>query len=122
MNPITTVCKFRVVGVEDTENALFHKLYADEMTEEDYAAAPGTEYTDYPSGMSTDKRKYKSSQSGKFAQNIRLAASYDTKNPEDVSFAAATPSGTMTFYCDNPAVVGTFRPGQNYYITLTPCQ
>ena len=119
---IKTRCKFRVVGVENTEYAIFKKSYADQYSAEEYAALPGTEYCDYPDGTSASKRPYKSTASGQFAQNIRLAASYDTSNPEDVSFAAATPSGTMTFYCDNPKVVDTFAPGKNYYIELIPCE
>jgi len=116
---IRTRCKFRVVGVENTEYAIFDKSYADQYTTEEYAALPGTEYFDYPNGI---KRLYKSTATGKFAQNIRLAAQYDASNLEDVSFAAATPSGTMTFYCDNPKVVDTFVPGKNYYLDLIPCE
>jgi predicted porin len=111
-----------VVGVENTEYPIFHKSYADQYTAEEYAALLGTEYADYPDGTSASKRPYKSTDTGKRAQNIRLAAQYDTSNPEDVSFAASTPSGTMTFYCDNPSVVDTFVPGTNYYLDLTPCE
>ncbi len=52
---------------------------------------------------------------------VTLAAQYDpNKNPEDVSFAESTPSGQMTFFVTNPAVVGTFKSGQEYYIDLIP--
>jgi hypothetical protein len=123
---IRTRCKFRVVGVENTENAIFTKIYED-VDPDAYLKFEGHEYTDYPPnpdkrlGGGREGRKYKSAPSGKYAQNIRLAASYDPSSPEDVSFAAATPSGTMTFYCDNPIVVDTFNPGKNYYLDLIPC-
>ena len=112
---IRTRCKFRVVSVELTDNAVSKRVFEDSVTPEDYAALVGTEYTD-----SGKKVKYIST--GKFAQNVRLAAQYDTSNPEDVSFAAATPSGTMTFLVDNPDVCDTFVPGKNYYLDLTPCE
>ncbi len=55
-------------------------------------------------------------------ENVRLAASYDTSNPEDVSFAQATPSGELKIYVSNPKVIGTFEPGKNYYLDLVPCE
>jgi len=58
----------------------------------------------------------------KYAQNVTLAAQYDTEKTEDVSFAAATPSGKLEIYVSNPAVVGTFEPGKDYYLDLTPCE
>ena len=109
---INTRCKFRVVGVEDTENLIYVTVHSktpgyDELT--------GYEYPDQAGG------KCKQVATGAFAQNVRLAASYDTSNPEDVSFAAATPSGKLEIYVSNPSVIGTFRPGQNYYLELIPC-
>jgi hypothetical protein len=112
---IRTRCKFRVVSVELTDNAVSKRVFEDSVTPEDYAALVGTEYTD-------NGKKVKYISTGKFAQNVRLAAQYDTSNPEDVSFAAATPSGTMTFLVDNPDVCDTFVPGKSYYLDLTPCE
>jgi hypothetical protein len=110
---IRTRCKFRVVGVEDTEAG---------VNETCHEAEPGFgEFGGYEYG--TSPNRYKSRMiPGKFCQNVRLAASYDTANPEDVSFAAATPSGELKIYVSNPAVIGTFRPGNNYYLDLTPCE
>lgn len=56
-------------------------------------------------------------------EEVTLHAQYDpTKNPEDVSFAEATPNGQMTFFVTNKAVIGMFKPGQEYYVDLTPAQ
>lgn len=51
-------------------------------------------------------------------ESVELGAQYDTSNPEDVSFSAATPSGKMEFYVTNPAVRGHFQPQKSYYITI----
>jgi len=118
-----TRCKFKVVGVEDTEGRIFHKVYAEDVTAEEFAAIVGTEYTDhYASDPKRKGKKYKSVETGKYQQNVRLAAVYDTANAEDVSFAEATPSGTLTIFVNNPVVVGSFKPGQNYYLDLIPCE
>jgi hypothetical protein len=109
---IRTRCKFRVVGVENTEY---------ELKRIKVNIPANTKHPVDGSESRYDRTEMESYDPPKYAQNIRLAASYDTSNPEDVSFAAATPSGTMTFYCDNLNVVGTFIPGRNYYLDLIPC-
>jgi hypothetical protein len=58
---------------------------------------------------------------GKFIENIKLAAQYDSTKSEDVSFAASTPTGKVEFMVTNPNVVGTFTPGHCYYLDLVPC-
>ena len=58
---IRTRCKFRVVSVELTDNAVSKRVFEDSVTPEDYAALVGTEYTD-----GGKKAKYIST--GKFAQ------------------------------------------------------
>lgn len=58
---------------------------------------------------------------GKFIENIKLAAQYDSTKSEDVSFASNTPTGEMKFMVTNPNVCGTFTPGQYYYLDLIPC-
>ena len=120
-----TRCKFRVVGVEETEHIITGpKVYSDQ---EGYAEIQSPEYTEYPPntdrrlGGQPEPKKYKHMPSDKRAQNVRLAAQYDSSNPEDVSFAEATPSGMLTIYVSNPIVVGSFKPGKNYYLDLTPC-
>jgi hypothetical protein len=117
-----TRCKFRVVGVEDTEGSIYQKVYASDTEPEAYAAITSPEYEDtYANDPKRKGTKYKSVQTGKYQQNVRLAASYDTANPEDVSFAEATPSGELKIFVSNPVVVGSFKPGQNYYLDLIPC-
>jgi hypothetical protein len=98
-----TRCKFQVVGVEVVNHALGENI-----------EKPATE----PGGY----KSYEFKPSGKFAQNVRLAAVYNPESAEDVSFAAATPSGEVKIYVSNPAVVGTFKPGDYYYVDLIPCE
>lgn len=108
-----TRCKFRVVGVEDTEhqiNRLKKFVKAGDPDPDDGSIARH------------DRTDYEPYDPPKHGQNVRLAASYDTKNPEDVSFAEATPSGELKIYVSNPVVVGTFKPGKNYYLDLIPCE
>lgn len=54
------------------------------------------------------------------SERIELKAVYADGDPENESFAAATPQGTLTITVDNPAVIGSFKPGQTYYLDLTP--
>ena len=108
-----TRCKFRVVGVEETEAQINRvKKFVRANT------------TDPDDGSQTryDRTEYEPYDPPKYAQNVRLAASYDPGNPEDVSFAEATPSGDLKIYVSNPVVVGTFKPGKTYYLDLIPCE
>lgn len=111
---IRTRCKFRVVAVEDTEHIVTENVYAATDPNGFDSLVNAQEWPDSQRG------RYKVKQCG-LAQNVRLAASYDTSNPEDVSFAQATPSGEVRIYVSNPAVIGTFKPGKNYYLDLIPC-
>lgn len=119
-----TRCKFKVVGVEEVEHAIFNRVYKDSISEEEYESTDGGEYTDHHPGGSGGPlgggRKYKSVFRAN-AQNVRLAAQYDSSNPEDVSFAEATPSGELKIYVSNPVVIGSFKVGQGYYLDLIPC-
>lgn len=114
---IKTRCKFRVVGVEDTDYEILERI---EPSDPRYADLDVPENGTYQHGKL--ELKYKLRPTGKYNQNVRLAASYDPTNSEDVSFASATPSGTVSIYVSNPAVIGTFRPGKNYYLDLIPCE
>lgn len=60
----------------------------------------------------TARRHYYSHQ-----QVVRLQAVYGG-GPENRSFAAATPQGSMEIVVDNPLVEGFFELGGEYYITL----
>ncbi len=55
-------------------------------------------------------------------EEITLSAVYANSgaSTEDLSFAAATPSGTLTINVTNPAVVGKLNPGDYYYLDLIP--
>jgi len=110
---IRTRCKFRVVGVEDTESGVSETIHESDPGFEEFQ---GTVY-----GTSPHRTKHRMLPDI-YCQNVRLAASYDTANPEDVSFSAATPSGELKIYVSNPAVIGTFKPGKNYYLDLIPCE
>lgn len=110
---IRTRCKFRVVGVEDTEYVVTVPVYMDETSE--------FNAIEVPVQATYDGRKFKQKPIGR-AQNVRLAASYDASNPEDVSFAEATPSGEIRIYVSNSKVIGSFVPGKNYYLDLIPCE
>jgi hypothetical protein len=118
--PITTICLFACIGVEDTGYATYRKV---KEGEPGYTENDSHVYTDRvtENGFTHDVR-YKNIQTPFNAQNIRLVAQYDPNNAEHVKFANATPSGEMKFYVDNPDVIGTFKPGRKYYITLTPIE
>ena len=111
---IETVCKFRVVGVEDTDNGVSISCKQGEPGYDDFG---GYEY--YSNTPSAYKTK---TIPDVYCQNVRLAASYDTANPEDVSFSAATPSGELKIFVSNPKVINSFKPGKNYYLRLIPCE
>lgn len=118
-----TVCKFRVTGVEDTEHRIgVDRVYEDQHPEEFARLDTKDEGFEYPSGTSRlgGCRKYRYRWAGKRAQNVRLAAIYDTDKLEDKRFCESTPSGDMRIYVTNPEVVGNFKPGDEYYIHLTP--
>ncbi len=58
--------------------------------------------------------------SGGNMERIKLSAEYDPNDPDDTKFAEATPQGTLDFHLSNPALVGTFNPGEVYYLDLIP--
>ena len=47
-------------------------------------------------------------------------AQYDPNDPEDTRFCESSPSGDMRVTINNPNLVGTFNPGEEYYIDLIP--
>lgn len=54
-------------------------------------------------------------------EEVTLNAVYGSVG-ENQSFSAATPNGTMTIMVTNPAVLGTFALGSEYYIDLIPVE
>lgn len=50
---------------------------------------------------------------------VVLTAEYDSSIPEDVAYAKATPSGTITMLIDNPPAVEQFALGKKFYVDFT---
>ena len=44
------------------------------------------------------------------------------KIPDGEKFCKATPTGKLKFYCTNPALVGTFNPGDEFYVDMVPIE
>ena len=57
-----------------------------------------------------------------YGEEIELCTEYDENDPEDTKFSTATPSGILKFNLSNPNLLDTFKPGQIYYIDLTPVE
>ena len=53
------------------------------------------------------------------SERVKYNAIY-SQNPEDNSFSAATPSATAEFTISNKALLGTYKPGQQFYVDFTP--
>ena len=57
-----------------------------------------------------------------YGEEIELHTEYDKDDSEDTKFSAATPNGSLKFNLSNPNLLGTFKPGQIYYVDLTPVE
>ena len=56
-----------------------------------------------------------------YSDKVELSCVYGgSTNAEDNTFSKATPSGGMTLQIDNPQVRGQLKPGQTFYVDLTP--
>ena len=55
-------------------------------------------------------------------EKISMQAEYDPRDTEDNKFSRATPSGSLDFRLSNPNLLGKFRPGQKFYLTLIPIE
>ncbi len=53
------------------------------------------------------------------ATKIVLIPQYDSSIEEDRRFAAATPSGRIELYIDNPAALEYLKPGHEFYADFT---
>lgn len=56
---------------------------------------------------------------------VRFRTVYETDDqkgadPENVRFTKATPWGNISLGIDNPAALGQFAVGQDYYVDFTP--
>lgn len=54
-----------------------------------------------------------------YSDMVKFTTQY-SNNPEDNSFAKATPTGSCQLQIDNPALRGKLKPGQEYYVDFTP--
>jgi hypothetical protein len=114
-----TRCKFRVVGIEQVDHAIHRRAWKANTPEAEYAAIESQEWTEI---YGENRGLLYKNVFVANAQNIRLAAQYDPTIPEDQRFMEATPTGELKFYVSNPAVIGGFEIGTNYYVDLTPCE
>lgn len=53
-------------------------------------------------------------------RKMTFSPQYDPSIPEDIAFSKATPSGSLTFYCTNPAANAQLEIGKAYYLDLSP--
>lgn len=51
--------------------------------------------------------------------SVKFTADY-SGSKEDNSFSAATPTANLEMFISNPALIGTFKPGQRFYVDFTP--
>ena len=59
-----------------------------------------------------------------FSEKLNFKAVYANSYPkdgkdEDNSFALFTPSATCMIQVNNPELIGTFKPGEKYYVDFT---
>lgn len=54
------------------------------------------------------------------AQRVRMSAMYDDMTPEAQRFAQYTPSAHFDHIVDNPALVGFYVPGREFWVDFTP--
>lgn len=55
---------------------------------------------------------------------VVLAPRYDSNDPEDTKFSAATPYGELKFGLSNPAVIPMFKDqvGKVFYVDIEPVE
>jgi hypothetical protein len=59
--------------------------------------------------------------STEYGDQVKFVAKYDCKNsPEDNSYSKYTPSADASLSITNPALIGKFKPGQQFYVDFTP--
>lgn len=59
---------------------------------------------------------------GDKARTIKLAPRYDETIPEDQLYHKATPTGELSMYVTNPAVIEHLKVGKDFYLDLTPVE
>jgi len=50
---------------------------------------------------------------------MKARAVHSSDNPEDNSYAKATPNGDLTMRIDNPSARGLLKPGDKFYMDFT---
>jgi len=58
----------------------------------------------------------------RYAERIKMNAVGASDIPEDQHFSKFTPQGSLEIFVTNPAVVGTFEPGEFYYLDIIPAK
>ena len=53
-------------------------------------------------------------------EKITLKPEYNPNDDKDRLFHDATPTAELTMHITNAHLVGTFKPGEFYYVDLTP--
>lgn len=73
--------------------------------------------------METVKGKFTCTKAVKttYGTEVSLWALY-SNNPEDNSYAAATPSGMLTMMVNNPSAEEFFKEGQKYFLDFTKAE
>ena len=56
-----------------------------------------------------------------YAEVVKYAA-VSSGTPEDNSFSAATPAGSIELTITNKDLWGTIKPGQKFYVDFTPAE
>lgn len=56
-----------------------------------------------------------------YGELVKFTAQYSS-NKEDNSFSEATPSASMEMRITNPALRGTIKPKQAFYVDFTPVE
>ena len=58
---------------------------------------------------------------GEYGTEVSFWALY-SNNPEDNSYAKATPSGHITMLVNNPQAEAFFKQGEKYYLDFIKCE
>ena len=55
------------------------------------------------------------------SQRIKLSAVHDPDTKEDRLYSQKSPSGSFEVTVTNQDMIDEFKPGESYYLDLTPC-
>lgn len=57
-----------------------------------------------------------------FGESVKMNAVCYDGTDENAVFTKFTPSGSFEMHVQNEALFGFFKPGDDYYLDLTPCE